>query len=234
MQYDRELCKVSDNQIVYPINDTENIGDSLSSVNYNFRTLDIYTCNFEFSAINYWNNVYSIFYDNSASWNSALNTVKTNSACWNETYTTVRDLSAYWIKPISLIYPYPFDVNGGDGRSLITEITEWVNSTLPVFSGSCFNFVQGQELYVFSPMYNEINRILSQEKVTGVKYVQVLCYCACIGKGAYSYNTTGEIDCGSQRLDIQIPDRFVQEFSGLKFRVDQTSNRWVYDSALYN
>ena len=234
MQYNKEICKVTDNQIVFPIKDYENIGDSLSSINYNFRVLDIYTCNFEFSAANYWNYMHTLVSENSATWTNAINTVKTNSACWTDTFNTVNSLSSYWIKPITLIYPYPFDINGSDGLNVISEVTNWINSTLPIFTGTCFNFVKGQELYIFTPLYSEINKILSQEKVTGIRYVNIRYTCGCIGKGEYDGIASGEVDCGSQRLDIQIPDKSVEEFSGLKFVVDTDTSQWVYDSALFS
>jgi hypothetical protein len=233
MQYNKEFCKLSDNQIVFPIKDFENIGNSLSSINYNFRALDIYTCNFEFSAVNIWNNMFNFFTQNSAVWTDAMNTVRSSSSCWTDTFNTVNTLSALWLKPISLIYPYPF--NGqGDGSDIIATVTSWVNNTLPVFSGSCYNFVAGQELFLFTPMYTEINRILSQTKVTGVKYITTYYTCYVIGRGSYTGSNVGTVDCGSQRLDVQIPDRTVDQFAGMRFIVDANTSKWAYDSALYN
>lgn len=233
MDYPREICKITDNQIVFPIKDYENIGDSLSSINYNFNALDIYTTNFEYSANTLWNNFYNMFSSNSSVWINAINTVKSNSGCWTNTYNTVKSLSSIWLKPISLIYPYPIDQNG-DNSSIISEVTNWVNETLPVFSGKCYNFIVGQELYIFTPLYEQINRILSQTKLTGVKTVRVRYTYACIGSAVKSGYVRGKVDCGAQTLDIQIPDKYVSEFVGLKFIVDDTISRWVYDSSLYN
>lgn len=233
MEYDREICKVSDNQIVFPIGDYESIGDSLSSINYNFNALDVYTCNFEFSASNLWNTVYTMFNTNSASWVSVMNTVKSNSACWDNTFVTVKSLSAVWMKPISLVFPYVFS-SEGDSNSIISEVTRWVNEALPIVSGACYNFIVGQELFIFTPQYKQINRILSQTKTTGVKTVKVKYAVNCIGAGTKSGYKNASIDCGSQRLDIAVPDQFVDSFVGLKFVVEATSSRWVYDSTLYN
>jgi hypothetical protein len=236
MEYTREICKITDNQIVFPIKDYESIGDSLSSINYNFNALDIYTCNFEYSASNLWNSIYNQFSENSANWLSTMNLVKTNSGCWTDTYNSVRTLSSQWLKPISLIYPYAadFSVDGSTTNDIIAAVTNWVNETLPVFSGTCYNFIVGQELYIFTPLYSEINRVLSQTKVTGVKTVRVRFAFSCIGKGKKAGFVKGSVDCGSQTLNIQIPDQFVSEFVGLKFIVDDTVSRWVYDSSLYN
>lgn len=233
MQYNKEICKITDNQLVYPVMDYENIGDSLSSINYNFRVLDIYTCNFEYSATNIWNNIYTQFQNNSSGWVNASNVVKSNSSCWTNTYNTVRSLSSSWLKPISLIYPFPFDLEGSE-TSVISDVSEWVNSTLPVYNGNCYNFVEGQELYIFTPMYSQINRVYSETQTIGEKTVQVYCYCGCIGRGSYSYPAVGTVDCGNTRFDVNIPDRVLQEFSGIKFVVDSSISKWVYQSSLYN
>jgi hypothetical protein len=233
MDYAREICKLSDNQIVFPIKDYESIGDSLSSINYNFNALDVYTCNFEYSAANIWNSLYNQFSVNSANWLNTMNTVKTNSGCWTDTYNSVKTLSSVWMKPISLIYPYPLNIDG-DSSDIISDVTDWVNETLPVFSGTCFNFIVGQELYIFTPLYREINRIVSQTKVTGVKTVNVKYSVQCIGGGNKSGYVKGKVDCGAQSLDVETKDRFVDEFFGLKFIVDDTISRWVYDTSLYN
>ena len=235
MDYPRQICKITNNQIVFPIKDYESVGDSLSSINYNFNALDIYTCNFEYSASSLWNSIYNQFSENSANWVSTMNLVKTNSGCWTDTYNSVRTLSSVWLKPISLIYPYAaqFNINGST-NDLISVVTNWINETLPVFSGTCFNFIVGQELYIFTPLYSEMNRVLSQSKITGKKSVKVRYSCSCIGKGTQVGFVNGTVDCGAQTLDAQLPDRYVSEFVGLKYIVDDTVSRWVYSSSLYN
>lgn len=232
MEYSKEICKVTDNQLVFPIKDFENIGDSLSSINYNFNVLDVYTCNFEFSANNLWNSIYNLFNANSATWVDAINTVQSNSSCWDDTYTTVSELSSAWLKPISLIYPYPFESD--DDSSIITEITTWLNNTLPVIASGCFNFIVGQELYVFTPLYSEINRILSQTKNIGSKAVVVKTVCSCIGRGTRTINKTVTVDCGSSNIDLVVPDRHISNFSGLRYVINPNTSLWEFDSALFS
>jgi hypothetical protein len=233
MSYPKELLKVTDNQLVFPIKDYENIGDSLSSINYNFNVLDIYTGNFEFSANNKWNAAYNLIHSNSAQWVDTISTIKSNSACWNDTYTTVSTLSSIWLKPISLIYPYPFEEIGEDG-SIISDITVWLNNTLPVMNEKCANFIVGQELYVFTPLYTEINRVLTQTKVVGVKTVKVKFVISCIGKGRRTYYPKGSIDCGSSSLEVAVPDKYINKFKGLKFVIDPETSTWLFDSALFD
>jgi hypothetical protein len=233
MNYSREICKVTDNQIVFPITDTENIGDSLSSINYNFNALDVYTCNFEYSASNLWNDMYNLVSTNSADWIDTINIVNSNSACWQDTYNTVKNLSAIWLKPISLIYPYPFSVEGS-AENIINDVTAWVNASLPVNTETCVNFIVGQELFIFTPQYSQINKIFSQEKNLGIKTVQVSYSVNCIGAGNRGGVKNVNVDCGNQRLDISVTDKFISIITGLKFVVDSTGSYWIYDSALYN
>lgn len=232
MKYSKELTKVTDNQIVFPIKDFENIGDSLSSINYNFNALDVYTCNFEYSANNLWNKAYDLLNANSAQWVDTITTVKENSGCWNETYNTVNSLSSVWMKPISLIYPYPFEESSGD-ENIINDISLWLNTTLPVISDRCYNFIVGQELYVFTPLFTEINRILTQTRTIGVKTVKIKFSVSCIGKGRRTYYPQGSIDCGSTTAEIAVPDKHVGQFKGLKFIVDPETSTWQFDSALF-
>lgn len=233
MEYTKQICKVTDNQIVYPILETENIGNAVSSINYNFNALDVYTCNFEFSASNLWNNIYNLFTSASAEWISAMNTVNANSDCWTDSYNTVKSLSSVWLKPISLIFPYPFESNG-ETSQIISTVTAWVNEALPIAAGSCYNFIVGQELFIFTPEYKQINQILTQSKISGAKSVNVSVAVNCIGAGTRYVNQVATVDCGTQNLEIQIPDKFVDKFVGLKFVVNGANSTWIYDSSLYS
>jgi hypothetical protein len=232
MSYTKEICKVTDNQIVFPILDTENIGDSLSSINYNFRVLDIYTCNFEFSANNIWNPLFSTFANNSATWQSIVNIVQTKSSCWQETYNTVKALSSVWLKPISLIYPYPFNIDGSE-EYIINVVTAWVNQTLPVASSTCTNFIYGQELFIFTPQYSQVNKIFSQEEDLGTRTVQVEYVANCIGFGTRRGVQTVNVNIGTQKIDLSVADQYVSNFVGLKFIINPQGTAWIYDSALY-
>lgn len=233
MSYDKQLCKVSDNQLVFPILDTENIGNALSSINYNFRVLDVYTCNFEYSANNIWNPLYTTYTEQSASWQNLLNIVQTNSSCWQTTYNTVKALSAFWLKPVSLIYPYPFNIDGS-GDDIINVVSAWINETLPVATSTCKNFIVGQELYVFTPLYSQINKIFSQDTNLGTKSVEVEYTVNCIGRGTRGGVKTVNVDLGNYRVDLSVADQYISNFSGLKFIVNPQGTSWIYDSALYD
>lgn len=232
MVYPKEIKKVSDHQLVFPVDDLSNIGNSLSALNFNFSALDIYTCNFEYSATNFYDKVYSLFNSNSAHWVESMNTFRSHSACWEETYDTVRSLSAIWLKPISLIYPYPFNVDGSS-ITIQNEVQTWVNINLPVNSALCTNFIAGQELFIFTPQYSNINKIITKEQSFGLKTVQVTFTTFCIGRQTDHLKQV-PVDCGGMRLDVAVADTFIGIITGLKFVVNPEGTAWIFDSNLYD
>jgi hypothetical protein len=228
-----QLCKMDETcQHVIPIAYGESIGNSLSSIVYNFRSLDIQTCNLEFSARTLWNSAYNTFSQLSANWAGAEQTVATLSSCWQDTYTTVSQSSAFWLKPITIVYPFPFEADNTEQMS--SNIAAWVNENFPVRNGVCFNFIVGQELYIFTPQYSEINRFLSKTVNQGIKTVGVTCYCSCIKRGTYSYVNYGNVDCGSITATIDVPDKYLNRFAGFKYVIDPISLIWQQESILFN
>jgi hypothetical protein len=100
-----------------------NLGDSLSSINFNFTCLDIRLCNLQTGATQKWNNT-SI---DDVGLNSFLETTQLSSN-WETMKTQVRNASAYWDRRINtIIYPDPFP----EGQASIDQIKEWLNATFP-------------------------------------------------------------------------------------------------------
>lgn len=228
-----QLCKMDETcQHVIPIAYGESIGNSLSSIVYNFRSLDIQTCNLEFSAKTFWNNAYNTFSQLSANWAGAEQTVASLSSCWQDTYTTVSESSSFWLKPITIVYPFPFEADNNEQMS--SNIAAWVNENFPIRNGVCFNFIVGQELYIFTPQYTEINRFLSKTVNQGIKTVGVNCFCSCIKRGTYGYVQYGNVDCGSITATIDVPDKYLNRFVGFKYIIDPISLIWVQESILFN
>lgn len=156
-----ENCKINPNcDIVIPIDEQSSIGDSISALNLNFRNIDITLCNLTTSATELWIPAYETLNSLSSNWLDMMNIVETYSSCWNESYNIVTSLSSFWLKPISMVYPYPFEE---DALSIENTVETWVNETFPVQVGNCFNFIVGQELYIFTPEYAEINRYVTAD-----------------------------------------------------------------------
>lgn len=211
----KEICKPDAScSFVYPILEGENMGDSLSSINYNFRQLDIQMCNYESDILNKWGPTYTYFVENSANIISALSTFESNSACWADATTVVNELSSSFLKPITLVYPYPFT-----GNTDIATIRAWLNENFPVTGGGCLNYVVGQQLYIFSPEYYSINRNVTDSKGVGKQTVEFTYTCSCIGKPTIKKTITKDVDCGTLSVDLNIPDQFINHFLGVKFEV---------------
>lgn len=221
------LCKSQTCDYTFPINDTECAGNSLSSINYNFAALDDAMCSFENKNQSDWIPAFTTFSENSALWLQALTIVNTNSSCWNTTYNTVIEFSGFWLKPISIIYPYPFP----DSTNIAT-IELWVNENLPVKNGNCFNFIVGQELYVHSAEYGSINRVVSDTKGAGYQVVEFSYYCDCIGRGSYNGYDSRVINCGVFNFTANVPDTYINKFVGVKFVVDSTF-QWVNGTRIF-
>ncbi len=208
-------CKTADCNFVYPINKYESLGDSLSSINYNFASLDTEVCNLETDINLKWNPAYILFSQLSGSWKDAVNIVNTNSSCWQDTYTNVSQNSAFFLKPITLVYPYPFT-----GSTDINTIRTWLNEFLPPKEGNCFNYIVGQEVYIHSPEYLSINRVVTDSKAVGTKTVTFVFTCDCIGRGSFNVARTQTVNCGDVALSLTVPDQFINRFVGLRFVVD--------------
>lgn len=160
-------CKIDPScNVVIPLDDRSNIGASLTAIALNFNNLDSSLCNLSVSATEIWNPTSISFSEMKPHLEEMLNVVQTYSSCWNETYDTVNTLSAFWLKPISMIYPYPFE----SSTTGVAELVElWLNENFPVRTGSCYNFIVGQDLYVFTPEYSEINRYLAASQAVALQ-----------------------------------------------------------------
>lgn len=225
----KEICKPDSScSFVYPILEGENIGDSLSSINFNFRQLDIQLCNYETDINEKWGPTFTYFSENSANIISAVTSFESNSACWREASTTVNELSAFWLKPITMVYPYPFT-----GNTDISTIKAWLNENFPVQGGGCFNYIKGQQLFIFSPEYFSINRKVSDSKGVGKQTVSFTYTCSCIGKPTIRKTIKKDVDCGTLSVDLSVPDLFINKFTGIKFEVTDALE-WDNGTKIYD
>jgi hypothetical protein len=224
----KEICKTDSNcSFVYPILEGDNIGNSLSSINYNFRQLDIQMCNIETDVNTKWLPAFTIFSENSASWYSSATSFEQNSACWSDTSTVVQEMSSYWLKPITLVYPYPFT-----GNTDISTIRAWLVENFTIEGGGCFNFIVGQEFYIFSPEYYSINRKVADSKGVGKQTVSFTYTCTCISKPTIRRTIKKDVDCGTFSLELNVPDQFINRFVGIKFVV-LPSFEWDTGTKIY-
>lgn len=215
------LCKASNCNFVFPILETECLGNSLSAINYNFRALDVETCNTETLINTTWNSIFVDYATLSAKLTAMLNIVVSNSACWQTTYTTVSELSSFWLKPITLVYPFPFT----DSISIST-IQTWLNANFPAKSGNCFNFIVGQEIYIHCPEYLTIQRTFTGSAQTAARIIDVpYSYtCDCIGRGSASYfaHKVLTVPGSSAPVTSNLSDMYINKIYGFKFVLDSS------------
>lgn len=220
------VCNPSICNFTFPIYDTECIGDSINAINLNFGSLDSITCNTNNHIASAWNPVYSAFNAISSKLHQIINVVQTNSACWEETFTTVNTFSGFWLKPLTLIYPFPFT-----GDTNIATITDWVNVNFPPKRGNCFNYIVGQELYINSPEYTSLTKS-KQEIVTlygGMRLVPFdYCY-QVISRQDCIPTQYKHVNCGvmSRAVTLTLQDQYIDAFQSIKY-VLNSSFIWEY------
>lgn len=210
-----DFCKPSNCDYVFPILETECIGNSLSTINLNFRELDIAMCNVENDINTTWNPAFTTFSILSAQLLDAYTVTSSNSSCWQQTFNTVQELSGFWLKPITLIYPHPFTPAATDSGIIQT----WLNENFPVKNGDCLNYIVGQQVIVHSPEYLSINRIVSNSQSAGTRVAVFTYSCDCIGRGSYSGEAISYVDCGGVTINLTVPDQFINNFVGLEYTV---------------
>jgi hypothetical protein len=211
----KDICKADPTcNFVYPVLAGENIGDSLSSINYNFRQLDIQQCNIETQVTQQWEPAFTVFSQNSANWIDASTAFSLNSSCWTDTSTVVQEMSGFWLKPITLVYPHPFT-----GNTDIQTIRNWLVENFPVEGGGCFNYIVGQQFFIFSPEYYSINRKVSDSRGIGKQAVSFSYTCTCISFPTVRRTVKKDVDCGTFNVELNVPDQFINKFVGIKFEV---------------
>lgn len=210
----KELCKSNDCNFVYPILPGDTLGNSLSVINLNFKQLDIQMCNVEDEVNNSFLSAVNSFASLSGKWESLTTTIATNSSCWDNTYTTVNTMSAFWLTPITLVYPYPFSTTTD-----LELIRTWLNENFKAKKGSCFNYIVGQELFVFSPEYYFFNRIANNSSSVGIKTVNWSTTTTCASRKII-LNGSSKVDCGSVNATLTVEDQFINKFVGLQFTLD--------------
>jgi hypothetical protein len=246
------LCKPSTCNFTYPILETECIGSSLSSINYNFAALDTELCTAE-QFVTRFTSVYTHYTSLSSKIDQMLSLVSTNSSCWQNTYSTVSQLSAFWLTPITLIYPYKI----ASGGTTLALMQNWLNANFPPRTGNCFNFIVGQEIYILTPEFVSAQKtrtetVTDTETQTGAGTsgtpggtFNTLCtwdnICTCIGQGTtitshskpISYTCRGQaatdgataIAVATATATANVTDEYLEKFVGAKF-VLQSDFTW--------
>ena len=129
------IYKISINMDIKPLNTFTNVGDTLSSINFNFTCLDIKLCNLQHASIKY-NEV-----SEGTDWFSSFTETLAMSSNWESVKKHVHSASAYWDQRVcTIFYPNVFP----EGRASLNTIYNWLRSNFPAS-----NYRDGQIFIIY-------------------------------------------------------------------------------------
>ena len=150
---------------------TDYIGDSLSSVNLNYKVLETWTNNITFSSVNLYNpllNFYNFYGD---FWKSTINYATSINAVnrLNSFATNVETNSAKWIKPVTFFYPTIKIYNSSTLNVDLNQAFTWFKSVYPVLTTSTAkpNFAENTKAFLYCMFYEESVKINQNRTITG-------------------------------------------------------------------
>lgn len=133
------------------------IGDSLPTINLNFKELDTTTYNIWLSAYTKLQPLVDYLIDNKTLYDSALTTYRANIAKWTAYTTFVSENSSKCLTHLNITYPTvildPLSKNNYD------SIIEWFNTNYPVISNDTLYYLDTQKAVVNIFTYTVSNQI---------------------------------------------------------------------------
>jgi hypothetical protein len=147
----------------FSITTSDYIGNSLSTVNLNYYNLEKDIINTKIIIENYWKPVYDFYTTFRDFFKGATSFITSNSAKLINTATTVELNSARWINPISVFYPTILP-NSMDSTEIAHTLSAWAWNKFPVANGDIPNYLQGQELIVYTHTWI-IGTVIAERRV---------------------------------------------------------------------
>jgi len=195
------------------------IGDSLSTVNLNYETLDTWIGSVQLSAQNLWKplveyyQVKSILFKNAA----AIGTLWKPS--WDNCVTQVQINSAKWLEPVVVFYPVVLTGTDLAVEGFVTsrsieqatvapttekKITKWLNDNFSANSGlgGSTAYIENQIAYVYALKQESSTpistvRLLQDTGACSTNDVTITTYCTNHYSG-YVYCSNGDFNCNGQ------------------------------------
>lgn len=120
------------NYYIVPLSSTDIIGNSLSSVNYNYLKLEEWIFSIKLSSENLWE-PFSEFYKNYfVDLKTNITKANGNIARWKDMSTLIEGNSSKWIEPLNVVYPNIIAKDFTITPSYINTISIWLNTYFPV------------------------------------------------------------------------------------------------------
>ncbi len=201
------------------------IGDSLSSVNSNYLTLENETLNLKLTSDNMWSVMQQYYVEYGNIIKDAINTINSIAPNILQATSIVQNSSAGWLKPITVFYPTIFPYNY-QNETILSTLSAWVQQYFPVIPEPTYatnpvsgaidtiissqpTYVQGQKIIVYAHTWN-INfnpsgvSVLTDSTICTTSSEQVCATCKiCYFGGTYcGYDTWN--DCGGNCSDCSV------------------------------
>jgi hypothetical protein len=147
------------------------IGNSLSSVNLNYKTLEYWTNNISFSSnilykplLNFYN-FYGNFWKDTINYANSINGIARLSSF----QTNVETNSAKWIKPITFFYPFINQYNANTLNTNLNQAVSWFRTQYPVLPNANIkpNFAENTRAFLYCLLFEEAVQINENVTQTG-------------------------------------------------------------------
>lgn len=146
------------NNTLFKLISSESIGNTLSSLNSNYETMDVILTNIQTSAINLWLPMMKIYESKKNDWKTAAKEIKNKFPEWEYASTTFEENSAKWLTPIISWYPciLEYKLTQQNPSEVQEKKISWLNTQFPILnkSGSP-NYVETQKIIVYSLNYSQ-------------------------------------------------------------------------------
>jgi hypothetical protein len=191
----------------------ETIGDSLSSVNINYLTVENCVTTIKNDIDLYWNPMLDYYKTFGPFLKETSTLIQAVSSKIFSVCTTVETNSAGWIKPISVFYPsiFPYSI---DNETIVDTLSSWINENFPVQSNdNNLNYIENQQIIVYSHVWQYGNSISENQSIrdrtfcqTQNKIVSITCtnyysgYVSCDNGG---FNCNGQSNSCQQTRTLE-------------------------------
>jgi hypothetical protein len=143
----------------------DSIGDTLSAINQNYLNLDSWLNSIQLSADQYWTPFVDFYKNFKLELKPNIDKSNLVVSKWKEVSTVVESNSSKWLEPLILYYPFLIDesnqtfINTVDiTPSMLSIISQWLNSNFPILNDNCYNgvcYLENQEAIIHLILKNK-------------------------------------------------------------------------------
>ena len=204
------------------IDKTEQIADTVTAINTNYSTLQLWVSALQQEYDLTWQPLVDYYNKYGVYLSDALTLATNLSGSWDDFQTTVETTSSKWIQPFTIFYPNLIKDSVKD--SDISNITDWMNKYFPIVNSDLsINYVQGQKTivncytYSLNEQFNFIAEPYSYVHCTAHSGT-IYAHCQTIVTGGTvhcsnaSYNCNATFDCyPSKHVDCWYSSPYVYD-----------------------